>query len=128
MKLRRIDRFKRRPSDAHLLTPPDINSFRYVLNCSERLIAGWQPLTQELAANGIQAPPAARYAPPYPLAKLVDTAVHSGVFDSLETWEETGGLDRYARITRRPKISPKLLANLTPLQRQRLHAKPTTTP
>lgn len=37
-------------------------------------------------------------------------------------------LRRIDRFKRRPKISPKLLANLTPLQRQRLHAKPTTTP
>jgi hypothetical protein len=90
------------------------------------MIHGWQPLIDEFAANGIKAPASQLYSPPFPLSKLVDAAVQLGVFDRIDTWEEEGGYYRYVRITRRPKLSPKLLAHLTPLQRQRLRS-PTST-
>lgn len=139
MKTPRIRRFPRRASDAHLLTPPDTKPFTYVLDCSDRYIGGWQPLIDDLAANGITPPkpqepdvivndfmagPLNRDFKPYPLSKLVETARHSAAYCRVDTWEEQGGFCRYARITRRPKISPKLLANLPPLQRQRMNPHP----
>lgn len=116
MKPRRIRRFPRRPSDAHLLTPPDTKLFRYVLDCSGNRLHKWQSLIDDLVTNGL-------ITGPLTLKDLTVVALRSGTFDDLETYEEEGGFIRYALITRRPKLSQKLLSNLPPLQRQRMRQR-----
>ena len=116
---RRIPRFPRRQTDAHLLTPPDTSAIMY-----HRTVEDWEirnqthnryPLSSVLAAEFNF-----RDHPPLPFVDTARSLIQAGHADRIDTFEENHGCTFTIRITRRPKLSPKLLANLTPLQRQRL--------
>lgn len=123
MKLRRIDRFKRRPSDAHLLTPPDMANYTVQRSAD---MSQWHSLVppaqsilmQELGYFD-------HWSGPRPTTKeIIQSLINSGHVERVETWQDLSENAIHVCITRRPKPSPKLLGNLTPLQRRRMCITP----
>ena len=113
---RRIRRFPRRQSDAHLVTPPDITPYTYDLVVDEVGIlnaTGPHRLSNLLAAEfGCRSNA--------PFNNTSRHLMHDGHALRIAAFEQMSERNCIIRITRRPKLSPKLLANRTPLQRQRL--------
>ena len=110
-------RFPRTPSDAHLTTPPDTRPFTCERRHEEDVSC--TSFAQMLAAEfGF------KDCPPIPFAETSRHLLQNGHATRIDTFEEEGGFVKRLRITRRPKISPKLLANLPPRLRQALPRQP----
>ena len=118
MKSRRIDRFRRPRSDAHLLTPPDTDRFQATTSYDRFEGSAAQLLVHEITGTPVDKMAQKRVN----LSEVIQHVCKDqklGI-ERIETWETLIDNTITFQITRRPKLSPKLLANLTPLQRQRL--------
>lgn len=124
MKPYRIDRFKRRPSDAHLLTPPDQRPYCVTLEADKYCHNpyGGGPVFGVIAEH-FNLRPIAQSARPA-IKDIEDVLKANGLADQMHTEEQPSDRTIRVHILKHVRLSPKLLANLTPLQRQRMSSQP----
>lgn len=113
--MKRIRRFPRRASDAHLLTPPDTKPFTCVLDVEYRLCP--TPVQAALMREfGFRDHFSSGHIPNS--HDVVQSLIRSGHAEAIHVNSYEGGC--FIHLTRRPKLSKNTLDNLPPLIRQRL--------
>lgn len=118
--MKRIRRFPRRASDAHLLTPPDTKPFTCVLVTHDTLChTRNSPLVEALMRDlGFRDHFSSSHIPS--THDVVQSLIRSGHVENIQVESHMADMEQHIHLTRRPKLSKNTLDHLPPLIRQRL--------